>query len=121
MRSYRDELKKNKLKVLYKDCNNDFKFSYEKKLEKIIREKKIKEITFFEIEDIFFEKRLKSFLNKKNVNFSEISSPMFLTTREEFKQYLQGTKKPFMANFYKINRSKFDILMNKDGTPKGGK
>ena len=46
---------------------------------------------------------------------------MFLTTRDEFKKYLSGTKKPFMANFYKINRSKFNILMNKDGTPKGGK
>ena len=26
-----------------------------------------------------------------------------------------------MANFYKIRRSKLNILMNKDGTPKGGK
>ena len=26
-----------------------------------------------------------------------------------------------MANFYKMNRSKLNILMNKDGTPKGGK
>ena len=56
MRSYKDELKKNKLKIVYKDCYSDFKVSYEKKLEKIIKEKKIKEVTFFEIEDIFFEK-----------------------------------------------------------------
>jgi len=46
---------------------------------------------------------------------------MFLTSRDEFKKYLLSTKKPFMANFYKINRSKFNILMNKDGTPQGGK
>ena len=26
-----------------------------------------------------------------------------------------------MANFYKIQRTKFNILMNKDGSPKGGK
>ena len=121
MRSYRDELKNKKFRVIYNDCYKDFKVSYEKKLEKIIKEKKIKEVNFFEIEDIFFEKRLKSFLYKKNINFNEIRSPMFLTSRNEFKKYLNGTKKPFMANFYKINRSKFDILMNKDGTPKGGK
>ena len=36
MRSYRDELKSKKLKVIYNDCNEDFKLSYEKKLEKII-------------------------------------------------------------------------------------
>ena len=121
MRSYRDELKSKKLKVIYNDCNEDFKLSYEKKLEKIIKEKKIKEVYFFEIEDIFFENKLKSFLNKKNIKFKEIKSPMFLTSRVEFKEYLKDTKRPFMANFYKINRSKFGILMNKDGTPKGGK
>ena len=46
---------------------------------------------------------------------------MFLTSRVEFKNYLNKTKKPFMANFYKINRSKFNILMNKEGSPEGGK
>ena len=39
MRSYRDELKSKKFKVVYNDCNKDFKLSYEKKLEKIIKEK----------------------------------------------------------------------------------
>jgi deoxyribodipyrimidine photolyase-related protein len=46
---------------------------------------------------------------------------MFLTSRDEFKSYLSKNKRPFMANFYKIVRSKLNILMNKDGTPKGKK
>ena len=121
MRSYRDELKRKKFKIIYNDCHKDFKISYEKRLEKTINDKKIKEVSFFEIEDIFFEKKLKLFFKRKNINFNEIKSPMFLTSRDEFKKYLKNTKKPFMANFYKINRSKFDILMNKDGTPKGGR
>ena len=121
MRSYRDELKTKGIKVIYNDCTIDFKKPYEKKLEKVIKDKKVKEISFFEIEDLFFEKRLKSFLLKKNIKFNEIKSPMFITSREEFKEYLNKTKKPFMANFYKMNRSKLNILMNKDGTPKGGK
>jgi len=121
MRSYRDELKERGIKVIYNDCTVDFKKNYEKKLEEIINKKKIKEISFFEIEDLFFEKRLKSFLKKKNIFFNEVESPMFLTSRKEFKHYLDKTKKPFMANFYKTRRSKLNILMNKDGTPKGGK
>ena len=121
MRSYRDELKRQKYKVIYKDCHTNFKISYEKKLESVIKEKKVNEVSFFEIEDIPFEKKLKSFLKKKNISFKEIKSPMFLTSREEFKKYLSETKRPFMANFYKINRQKFNILMNKNGTPKGGK
>ena len=51
MRSYGDELKSKNFNLIYKDVNKDFKLSYEKKLEKIIKEKKIKEISFFEIED----------------------------------------------------------------------
>ena len=62
MRSFRDELKAKKINVIYNDCLKDFKKPYEKKLEKTIKDKGIKEISFFEIEDIFFEKRLKSFL-----------------------------------------------------------
>ena len=114
-------LKSKKFKLFITIVIKILKFLMKKKLEKIIKEKKIKEISFFEIEDIFFEKKIKSFLKKKNISFNEIRSPMFLTSRDEFKKYLKSTKKPFMANFYKINRSKFDILMNKDGTPKGGK
>ncbi len=121
MRSYRDELKSRGLKVIYNDCSKKFKTSYEKKLASIIKEKKVKEVNFFEIEDIFFEKKLKNFFEKNKILFNEIESPMFLTSREDFKNYLKKTKKPFMANFYKINRSKLNILMEKDGSPEGGK
>ena len=70
MRSYRDELKSKKLKVIYSDCNNNFKLSYEKKLEKIIKEKKVTEISFFEIEDIFFENKIKNLFKKRGVKFN---------------------------------------------------
>ena len=121
MRSYRDELRAKKIKLIYNNCNKEFKTPYEKKLERVIKEKKIKEVNFFEIEDKFFEKRLKLFLLKKKINFKEIKSPMFLMNREEFKNYLSKNKKPFMANFYKIVRTKMSLLMNKNGTPKGNK
>ena len=35
---------------------------------------------------------------------------MFLSSRSDFKEYLQTNKKPFMANFYKIQRITFNIL-----------
>ena len=43
---------------------------------------------------------------------------MFLINRDEFKDYLSKNKRPFMANFYKIVRTKTNLLMNKNGTPK---
>ena len=121
MRSFRDELKLKNFSLMYKDINQDFKLSYEKKLEKIIKVKNIKEISFFEIEDKFFEKRILNLANKNSLKVNQINSPMFLISRDEFKDYLKNNKRPFMANFYKIVRTKTNMLMNKNGTPKGNK
>ena len=46
---------------------------------------------------------------------------MFLTSRTEFKDYLSNTKKPFMANFYKLQRKKNNFLIDADNNPVGGK
>ena len=121
MRSFKDELKSKNFNVFYRDGNKDFKLSYEKKLEKVIKEKKIKEISFFEIEDKFFEKRILSLTKKNSLKVNQIKTPMFLINRDEFKSYLTKNKRPFMANFYKIVRTKMNLLMNKNGTPKGNK
>ena len=42
---------------------------------------------------------------------------MFLNSRDEFKNYLGKSKKPFMATFYKEVRKKSGILMGADGNP----
>jgi len=122
MRSFADEMKKAKFNLIYSSCeSNDFKISFIKKLEKIIKEKKIKEISIFEIEDKPFEKELLKFFNFLKIKTNILISPMFLSSRENFKQYLSKSKKPFMANFYKEQRIKLGVLLNKDKTPKGGK
>ena len=120
MRSYADELKKNKFKVNYIDLHKDFKISYEKKLENFIKKNKYQELISFEIEDKFFEKKISSLCKKNKIEWTIIQSPMFLNSRDEFKNYLSKTKRPFMANFYKIARAKTDILME-NNKPKGGK
>ncbi len=121
MRSFKDELKSKNYNIIYKDINKEFKVSYIKKLDKIIKQKKIKEISFFEIEDKFFEKKILTLGKKNFLKINQLKSPMFLMGRDEFKNYLVKNKRPFMANFYKIVRTKLGILMNKNGTPKGDK
>ena len=99
MRSFRDELQENGFEVIYKTIEeDDFKISYTEKLNKIANEFNIDSISIYEIEDKPFEKTFLSEL-PKNVNLNYLPSPMFLTSRTEFKDYLSNTKKPFMANF----------------------
>ena len=45
---------------------------------------------------------------------------MFLTSRDEFKEYLGSVKRPFMKTFYERQRKKHNILV-RDGKPVGGK
>ena len=122
MRSYAENLKKNNFKIIYtKIDSTDFRKNYIEKLKRAITSKNIKEVTRFEIEDKFFENKIQNFLNKSKIKSNSITSPMFLNSRADFKNYLSKTKKPFMANFYKERRQKLNILMKKDGGPEGGK
>ena len=122
MRSHADSLKRDKFKLEYiKIEDKEFKDDYLKKLKKVISSKKIKEISSFEVEDKFFEKKINQFLKKEKIKWNVIQTPMFLNSREEFKQYLSKSKKPFMATFYKEVRKKSGILMGSDGNPIGGK
>ena len=77
MRSFKDELRSKNFNLIYKDVNKDFKLSYEKKLEKIIKEKKVKEITFFEIEDKFFEKRILNLGKKIHLRLTKLDLQCF--------------------------------------------
>ncbi len=122
MRSYLDELKKNKLKIEYSNIEDkEFDSDYTAKLKKIINSKKIKEVTSFEVEDKFFEEKLTKFFNSIKIKWNIIQTPMFLNSREEFNKYLKKNKKPFMATYYKETRKKLNILMEKNGSPSGGK
>ncbi|MDC6461476.1 cryptochrome/photolyase family protein [Candidatus Pelagibacter ubique] len=122
MRSYGDMLKVNKYKLEYSKIEDkDFKDTYFKKLKIIIDQKKITEISSFEVEDKFFEKKISQFLKKEKINWNIVQTPMFLNSRDEFKNYLVKSKKPFMATFYKEVRKKSGILMGADGNPIGGK
>ncbi len=122
MRSHADKLKKNKFKIEYSSIEDKaFKLDYLEKLKKILKEKKISEVSSFEIEDKFFEKKITRFFKKEKIHWSIIQTPMFLNSRENFKKYLSKSKKPFMAVFYKETRRELNILTKKDGNPEGGK
>ena len=66
MRSHADSLKRDKFKLEYvKIEEREFKDDYLKKLKKVIGSKKIKEISSFEVEDKFFEKKINQLLKKE--------------------------------------------------------
>ncbi len=119
MRAYRDELKKNGYSVNYKELDENGKeLSFEDHLNKSLN--KVKELITFEIEDKFFEKRIQELCQEKNIEWTIIKSPMFVTGRKEFRDIV-GSKKPFMKTFYEESRKRQNILLEEGGAPMGGK
>lgn len=119
MRSYRDELINNNFKVIYNEINQNKYLSYSAKLEKVIKNQKVKRIITFKVSDHFFDRILKKTCKKLNVELSFIPNPMFLTKQGLKEKFFEKNKKPFMGNFYKLQRSDLNILM-KGKNPEGG-
>lgn len=119
MRTYQQELLANKIDVEYYELNQKPE-RYEETLEKSILKNKIKKVYFYEIEDKFFETRILNLFKKNSIDFEIWPSPMFLTSRSLFKDYLKASKKPFMKVFYEAQRKRMNILLEKDQKPEGG-
>lgn len=126
MRAHADELRKQGVDVHYErfedQQGNELQTKYETKLAQFLdgQSPGIARLVMFEIEDKFFEKRMLDFADDRGLELEFLPSPMFLTPREEFAAFLDEHK-PFMATFYEKQRKSMGVLLNKDGSPVGGK
>jgi deoxyribodipyrimidine photolyase-related protein len=126
MRAYTDDLRDAGFDVHYARLDDQPTGSkapsYEQKLTDYLdRHSSIDTLVHYEIEDKFFEHRLATFAGKRGLDTQELPSPMFLTTRDEFKKYLDTSGGPFMTRFYQKQRKRLDILLDANGKPAGGK
>lgn len=120
MRKFAEELRSMGYKVHYEELKADDRATYEEALAHFLKKNKSKNIHFFEIEDKFFEKRIISLCQNLKLEMRVMPSPMFLTSRQQFKDYLKATKKPFMKTFYESQRKRLKIMVTPDEKPVGG-
>ncbi len=80
----------------------------------------IKSIKLFEIIDFELKKRFVKQAKKSNVDLIWAENPMFMLTKKEVQDEFGEKKKFLMANFYKKQRRKFNLLME-NNEPVGGK
>lgn len=122
MREYRDELQLNNIKVYYFKLNDRKKnHSYVDLLKEFISKNQIESINFFELEDKTFESDMLRGLKKDDISYQVHQSPMFMFSREEFRVAVEGKKKFRMSSFYQMGRKKFNILLDENKKPIGGK
>ncbi len=113
MKKYYDDLKKKKMDVTYIECD-DVKSFYTKI-------KKNKKIECYDVNDDVLESKLKKTLKeidiKPTLNFT--LTPVVIKENESIFKNKNGGYRHDL--FYEWQRKRLDILMTKDGKPKGGR
>ncbi|MEM1379315.1 MAG: cryptochrome/photolyase family protein [Pseudomonadota bacterium] len=69
--------------------------------------------------DFTLDRRLRSFTDDLGLELEVLSTPLFLNTREQNADWRSGQKRWFMAEYYKTQRRRLDVLMDGD-EPVGG-
>ncbi len=116
------ELKKSGYNIDYIQLQDQERSNkYIDRLQLYCHSKKITKIHAFEKEDKFFSKMLEQFSSDFSIEIVFYKAPAFLNDHESFKKYLNKFKKPFMKNFYENSRKQFNILVDKNQKPIGGK
>jgi deoxyribodipyrimidine photolyase-related protein len=86
----------------------------------ILEKSSVKEVCFYELHDDWLHKRLTSCLEKLNIKYSILKTPMFLTDIKKGKDFFSSKKNYFFTSFYIFQRQSLKILIEKD-LPVGGK
>lgn len=64
--------------------------------------------------DFILSKRLSRFSEDSGTEIEVLTSPAFLNEADQNRQYRSGKKRWFMADFYKFQRRRLNVLMNGD-------
>ena len=122
MRRYRDDLISKDYDVTYRELPDQAgeESSFLSVLKLFIKKQKIETLTLYEIEDKFFENKIIALARQLEIELVIKKSPLFIVSRQDFKDYLEEVKSPFMKTFYEMWRRKTQILMEGD-KPTGGK
>jgi deoxyribodipyrimidine photolyase-related protein len=121
MRAYADGLRDAGFKLDYLALSDRAGgSSYEDALGEALDRHGCSELVCFEIEDRFFAQRIGELARTRKAKLTVLPSPMFLTSRQEFADYLGTVSTPRLAGFYQRQRKRLKILVDSAGRPTGG-
>ena len=118
MKAYQAYLESKSRTVFYIDAFED-NASITSLIEALIK-KGFSEILFYDPVDNWLLKRIHVFADRMHLN--KLETPYFINSNEDLGSFFRSDKKSFFqTTFYKQQRVKHNVLMEKDGSPEGGK
>lgn len=118
MRSYADALRGQGVQVHYERLADDGR-TYEERLGAYCEAEGITAVTTWEIADRFFAERIAAFCASHGLTLRELPSPMFVTPSDRLDAWFSDHR-AHMANFYKWQRRRMEVLVDAQGEPFGG-
>lgn len=122
MRHYAEELRQNGIRVHYvkfDDVDNTGTFDGE--LERVIDTIKPDKITLTEPSEYRVKEKLISWCKSLSIPITILTDTRFLITPKEFALWVADKKQLRMEYFYRYMRKKYNILLDMQGEPVGGK
>ena len=117
MKNYNDYLVKKGLKVIYIDSQNN-----SSDIREFLKNTQAKQINIYNPVDNWLEKRISSICCEKNIEIKFYENPLFINNQNELTTFFKPEKKKlFQTSFYKNQRTKLNILLDKEKKPVGGK
>jgi len=121
MQKYKQYLEQNKIKVEYLEFHQ---LDKTESIADILKQHQIQAVEIYDVVDDWLLKRLNQSLKEVSMQLTVHNSPMFITSVSEFTEFFEarsGTRKYWMNDFYIWQRKRFNILLDADNKPLGGK
>jgi deoxyribodipyrimidine photolyase-related protein len=121
-RHFAAELQLKGYKIIYINFNDPLNSgNLTKEIAKLIKTYPLSKIVLTEPNNYQVKTIIESWDKIFNITIEIREDDRFLCSKEEFQKWSQGKKQLRMEHFYRIMRRKFNILIESDGSPKGGK
>ena len=115
MRSFSNELKSKKHKVIYLEiCHKDNLQSFEKNLDAIFYQGNFTRFEYQLPDEYRLDMLFKNYCTTLSIRYSVVDTEHFFSTREELGVFFEGKKMFLMESFYRAMRKKHNILMEGD-------
>lgn len=85
----------------------------------VLKKDGVKRIVACDPTDFMLVKRIRRYADDDGIELTFLDTPLFLNSREENRDWREGQRRWFMAEYYKSQRRRLDILMDGD-EPRGG-
>lgn len=122
MRDFSSKLNEQGHQVKYfKITDDDNEQDFALNLNKLIREHKISKLEIIEPDEYRLEKYFQNYLEDINIDFEIFQAEHFLAERKELESMFGQKNKYLMESFYRKMRVKYNLLLDKQSKPLGGK